>query len=171
MGAKLMKQDVKISIIIPVYNAEKYINKCIESILKQTYSNIEIVIIDDGSKDSSKEIIEEMCKKEKKIKFISRENKGVLKTRNEAIGISTGDYIMFVDADDYIQKDMIQNMIKCNLEKEYDVIRCGLIKVNNEGKIIEKIPVTDKIEREDDLHKDHPHLFSSQPESRGRDSS
>ena len=98
-----------ISIIVPVYNGEKYIEKCIDSILKQDYHNIEIIIVNDGSKDNSKKIIEEMKEKDNRIIFINREEPsgGPSTPRNMALDISKGEYIFFVDQDDYIYNNCI----------------------------------------------------------------
>ena len=102
-----MKPEV--TIVIPVYNSEKYIGRCIESILNQTFQDFELLIINDGSKDNSKEIIKEYKSKyPDKITFINQENKGVSTTRNEAIKIANGKYIMFIDNDDYIDNDYIE---------------------------------------------------------------
>ncbi|MGG7198605.1 glycosyltransferase family 2 protein [Clostridium butyricum] len=95
----------RLSIIIPVYNAEKTIKKCLNSILEQEYRNIEVLIIDDGSIDNSLYISREYEKRDKRIKVITKINSGVSSTRNLGIKISTGDYIIFIDADDYLEKN------------------------------------------------------------------
>ena len=100
----------KISVIVPAYNAEKTIDKCLESLVNQTYKNIEIIVIDDGSKDSTLKKIKQFEKKyPQKIIAITRENKGIGYTRNEGIKYSTGDYIGFVDSDDYVDTEMYEN--------------------------------------------------------------
>jgi len=93
----------KISVIVPIYNGEKYLARCIESIINQIYTNLEIILIDDGSKDDSLGICYLMATKDRRIKVISNENKGVSWTRNIGLDIATGDYISFVDADDYLE--------------------------------------------------------------------
>lgn len=95
---------IKVSVVIPVYNSEKYMEKCLESILNQTLKEIEIIVINDGSKDNSLKKIEKY-EKDNRIKIISRENKGLTKTRNEGINISTGEYIYHLDSDDYLEKN------------------------------------------------------------------
>ena len=103
-----MDYSGKVSVIIPVYNSEKYIEKCINSVLAQTYQNYEIIVINDGSKDNSGKIMEQLQDKyPDKIKYIEQENMGVAKTRNKGIEIATGDYIAFMDNDDYIEKKPI----------------------------------------------------------------
>ena len=102
----------KVSIIIPVYNSEKYISKCLDSVLNQTYKNIEILVINDGSKDNSIDILREYEKKDDRIVVIDKENEGVAKTRNQGIKKATGDYIMFIDNDDFIDEDYVETYLK-----------------------------------------------------------
>lgn len=115
-----MKNDTLISVIVPIYNAEKYLKKCIESIINQDYKNIEIILINDGSVDSSEKICENYAKKDKRIKVIKKKNEGVSKARNIGIEISNGKWITFVDADDWIEKNYISylynNGIRTNSE-------------------------------------------------------
>ena len=127
----------KVTIIIPVYNSEKYIEKCVESIINQTYENIQILIIDDGSKDKSLEVIKTLkYKYPNKIDYYEQENQGVAKTRNKAAEISKGDYIMFVDNDDYLDKDYVKEFVKQIENGDYDYIVGGFRRVNHEGKIL-----------------------------------
>lgn len=95
----------RISIIVPVYNAEKYLDKCIKSILMQTYKEFELIIINDGSTDSSQKIIDKWLNKDRRIKAISQGNKGVSAARNEGLKLASGQWVTFVDADDYIKQD------------------------------------------------------------------
>ena len=92
----------KISVIVPVYNVEKYLDKCVKSIINQTYKNLEIILVDDGSTDYSGKICDEVIKEDKRIKVIHKENGGVSVARNTGIDIATGDYISFVDSDDFV---------------------------------------------------------------------
>lgn len=110
----------KVSLIIPVYNSEKYIEKCLDSVLSQTYKNIEILVINDGSKDNSIDIIKKYAKKDKRIVVIDKENEGVSKTRNLGITKASGEYIMFIDNDDFIDKDYVESYIK--EADNYDII-------------------------------------------------
>ena len=105
----------KISIIVPIYNEEENLRKCIESLINQTYKELEIILINDGSTDKSKEIIESF--KDKRIIAIDKKNTGISDTRNIGIGKSTGDYIMFVDSDDYLELNCIERLIE-TAEKE-----------------------------------------------------
>ncbi|MES9697320.1 glycosyltransferase [Bacillus sp. JJ927] len=96
------------SVIIPVYNAEKYITQCIESLLNQTLRECEFIFINDGSTDNSEKIIEDYKKINDRITLINQENQGVSIARNRGLDVSTGEYVGFVDADDYIEKDMYE---------------------------------------------------------------
>ena len=123
-----------ISILIPVYNAEKYLKLCIESILNQTYGNFEIVVLDDGSNDSSLSICEEFFKRDNRIKVHSQENKGIAETRNILLNLAKGEYIMFVDSDDYIASNTCEKCISVLENDCSDMVIFGynLISVNGE---------------------------------------
>lgn len=101
-----------ISVIVPVYNVEKYLSRCLESIINQTYKNIEVVCIDDGSPDKSINILKEYEKKDKRIKIIRQENKGLSGARNTGIENSKGEYVFFIDSDDYLPKNAIKSLHK-----------------------------------------------------------
>lgn len=126
----------KISIIIPAYNAEKYIEETIKSLLNQTYSSIEIIIIDDGSKDNTKKIIYDYQKKNPQIiKCYSQKNSGQSATRNRALQYITGKYIAFIDADDVLKKDCLERLHKSITKNNSDIAICGYEKFydsNNE---------------------------------------
>lgn len=105
----------KVFIIVPIYNVEKFIRKTIESLINQTYNNIEIILVDDGSPDDSPRICDDYSKKDTRIKVIHKENGGVSSARNSGMKASCGDYIMFVDGDDYVEPDYVDyfiNLIK-----------------------------------------------------------
>lgn len=126
-----------ISIIVPVYNVEKYLNKCIESIIKQTYKNIEIILIDDGSTDNCGKICDEYKKIDNRIKVIHKENEGVSSARNIGIQNSNGNYIGFVDSDDYIEKDMYEKLVnEMKLDKDLSIAICGVNDISEEGIIL-----------------------------------
>ena len=118
-----------ISIIIPVYKVEEYLEKCIESVLKQTYTNLQIILVDDGSPDNCGKICDEYAKKDPRIEVIHKVNGGLSDARNVGIAKAKGKYIGFVDSDDYIKEDMYEILI--NLIKEYDadVSICNLYDV------------------------------------------
>lgn len=130
-------EKAKVSIVIPVYNAEKYIEKCLKSVINQTLKKIEIIIINDGSKDKSEEIIREIAKKDSRIKFITRENKGVGPTRNEGIELANGEYIIFIDSDDVIEPNMCEIMYNKAKKNDVDIVICNSNIIKN-GKILRK---------------------------------
>lgn len=127
-----------ISVIIPVYNVEKYINRCMETVVKQTYKNLEIILVDDGATDRTPVLCEDWAKKDSRIKVIHEENGGQSKARNVGLENATGDYIAFVDSDDWIELDMfdyLMNLIKSN---SVDVAFCDFMRKKKKGKISNK---------------------------------
>lgn len=126
----------KVSVIIPVYNVEKYINRCIESVIKQTYTNLEILLIDDGSKDSSSTLCDFWEDKDNRIRVIHKTNGGLSSARNKGLDYATGEYICFVDSDDYISKKMIEIMHRAAIEEDVQVVTCGRIRVKKEEQIL-----------------------------------
>ncbi len=114
-----------ISIVIPVYNSQPYLPHCLDSIINQTYQNIEIVVVNDGSTDDSLNILEEYQKKDKRIKIINIKNCGVSHARNIGIKNSTGEYISFVDSDDTIEINAIEILYKDIIESEADLVQCN----------------------------------------------
>lgn len=125
-----------ISIIIPIYNCEKYLDECIKSIIAQTYFKIEIILVDDGSTDSSLEICRKYCKKDNRIKIISQKNGGVADARNTGLKHASGKYVLFVDADDYVVKDFVYKMYNTCLEDKADIVICGIYKVGKGKKLL-----------------------------------
>lgn len=117
----------KVSIIIPVYNSEKTLEKCIDSVRDQTYKNIEILIINDGSQDNSLSIMNKYKNKDKRIIIINQENKGLSGARNTGIKNATGDYITFIDSDDYINETMIEECMNIFIKYNCDAIRNNYI--------------------------------------------
>lgn len=128
---KSNKEDL-VSIIIPIYNVEKYLHKCIDSVLNQTYKNLEIILVDDGSLDNCPKICDEYAKKDSRIKVIHKKNGGISDTRNNGIEASTGKYISFVDGDDYIDEHMIEELCKNIKETNADISVCSYYKVYNQ---------------------------------------
>ena len=127
-----MKNNIKFSIIIPVYNCEQFIKKCIESILKQTYENYEIIIIDDGSTDNSLQILQQEFTNNNKISIFHKENTGVSDTRNFGLTKTTGNWITFIDADDWIEKDTLKKVIDViENNPETEVIMTNIYYDNN----------------------------------------
>ena len=111
---KVTEEKPLVSVIVPVYNVENYLEECLNSIMGQTYSNLEILLIDDGSKDRSGEICDQYAKKDNRIKVYHKSNSGVSKTRNYGLDHCTGEWVAFVDSDDYIEKNYIESHLACN---------------------------------------------------------
>ena len=115
----------KISVIVPVYNAEKYLSRCIDSILNQTYKNFELILINDGSKDNSIEILRKYENIDDRIKVIDNSNNGVSKTRNIGVRLAEGEYIQFIDSDDFIDKNMFEYAINVMEQENADLVMTG----------------------------------------------
>lgn len=116
--------DIKVSVIIPVYNCEKYIGECIESLVSQTLKECEFIFVNDGSSDKSKEIIEGYAKNDSRIKIINQKNGGVSVARNTGLKSAVGEYIGFVDGDDYIECDYYEKLYDVAIENDCDVVMC-----------------------------------------------
>ena len=112
-----------VSIIIPVYNAEKQIGTCLDSIIQQTYKNLQIILIDDGSTDNSFSMIQEYVKDDSRIVCIQQENQGSVSARKRGLDIAVGDYIEFVDADDYIENDTVSELVRIMQDEKVDSAR------------------------------------------------
>lgn len=118
-----------ISVIIPIYNKEKYLSDCLESILCQTYKNLEIILINDGSQDNSKTICEKYASIDGRIKLISTENRGAARARNTGIDMASGKYISFIDADDYVARTYYQTMYNLALKYNAQIVQCDFVEV------------------------------------------
>ena len=115
-------EDYKVSVIIPVYKVEKYLDRCMESVVRQTYKNLEIILVDDGSPDNCPQMCDEWAKKDNRIKIIHKKNSGQADARNQGMKISTGEYICFVDSDDYIDRTEIEKCINNAVRNSSDVV-------------------------------------------------
>jgi len=118
-------QNPLISIIIPIYKVEDYIRCCIDSILSQTYKNLEIILVDDGSPDNCGSVCEEYSLKDKRIKVIYKKNGGLSSARNAGLDIASGEYIGFVDSDDWIENDMYESLYNAIIFHKADISVCG----------------------------------------------
>lgn len=124
----------KISIVIPIYNSEKYLEECIESIIKQTYKNLEIILVNDGSTDNSAKICVDFSKKDSRIVFLNKENSGVSDTRNCGIIKASGKYLMFVDSDDILNNNYIEETYKYIIDKNLDLCKTGMTVLTKSAK-------------------------------------
>lgn len=129
------KKNVLISVIVPVYNVEKYLHCCLDSILAQTYKNWECILVDDGSTDASGKICDEYKKKDSRIKVFHKENSGISATREFAIQHACGMYIQFVDSDDWIDSNMLERMYQESIKKNSDIIGCNFIEEYEESQV------------------------------------
>ena len=129
------EKQVMISVIIPVYNAEKYLHKCIDSVLSQTFSDFELLLINDGSKDRSAKICDEFAERDKRVKVIHKENGGVSTARNAGLDIATGKYICFIDSDDWVEKSYLKSFFLVDKNPETALVLQGFIKEQSNGEI------------------------------------
>lgn len=129
--------EEKVSVIIPVYNCRAWIERCLGSVLEQTYQNIEILVVDDGSDDGSAEVIEDFVRRDRRILYFFQANQGVASARNRGLLNSTGSVVTFVDADDYIEKDMYERMLSVMKEQDADIVECSCRRVRPDGKILQ----------------------------------
>lgn len=130
---RLKNMNKKITVIIPVYNTENYVERCIRSIINQTYSNLEIICINDGSSDNSLEVLQNLKKEDDRILIISQSNKGVGAARNVGIDNSTGDYISFVDSDDVIDENYFAELLYRAVRYNLDLIGSNICAISNNG--------------------------------------
>ena len=125
-----------ISVIIPIYKAEKYLEKCIRCVLKQTYQNLEVILVDDGSPDGSGVICDRLATEDSRIKVIHKENGGAATARNAGLDVMTGEYIAFVDADDYMEQTYIEKLYEIILKNQADVAICGFYTIDEAGNAV-----------------------------------
>ena len=134
-----MNGKALISVIVPIYNVEKYLAKCIDSIIEQSYDNLEIILVDDGSPDRCPQICDTYAKKDSRIRVVHRKNGGLSAARNNGIDIASGDYIMFVDSDDYINPLMVEILYNNLKEKNADMSICNVETFTEEYEAVHNI--------------------------------
>ena len=131
----------KVSVVVAVYNAEKYFRQCIDSILSQTFTDFELVLVDDRSPDNCPQMCDEYAKQDERIKVIHHEtNKGSVVTYKDGVEYSSGDYIQFVDSDDWVEKDMIERMYGRVISEGSDIVYCDVIRFTDDGKLVPDSP-------------------------------
>lgn len=131
-----MKKDISFSIIVPVYNVYDYLDRCLSSIKNQTYLNMEVIIVNDGSRDNSQEIIDKYVEMDKRFKSYIKENGGLSDARNYGVKYAKGEYLIFVDSDDYIDKDLLMRLSLVLKKKKYEVVRYMAKTVKDDGTVI-----------------------------------
>ena len=136
-------ENNKVSIIVPIFNSEKWMKKCIDSIIEQSYKLIEIILVDDGSVDKSPEICDEYASKDERVHVIHKKNEGVSIARNTGIDIATGKYVKFVDSDDWIEKDCCEKLVNIMEKEKVDLVICGL-NIFQDGKLLRNPHLDDK---------------------------
>ncbi len=177
----MAKENYKISVVIPVYNVEKYLRECVDSVLGQTYKNIEVILVDDGATDSCPQICDDYANQDNRIKVVHKENGGLSDARNFGIDASTGDYIMFIDSDDYWDSNTAVEHIVDIIDKEHKDVVLFFFKYFYEdeqgGRIVEynknfkniKINGKSKAEQMSDIIKNHVYLSASWTKAIKRD--
>lgn len=126
--------DELVSIIVPIYNVEKYLDKCLKSIQMQTYENIQVILINDGSPDNSQSICEEYCKKDNRFILVNKSNRGVSSARNNGLEKAKGTYITFVDSDDFIEPNYVQVLLENLIKNNADLSVCSFYENQSDGK-------------------------------------
>ena len=134
-----MKEEKKISIIIPIYNVEKYLPACVESILQQTYKNLEVILVDDGSPDRCPVICDELAQKDDRIRVIHQKNKGLSGARNTGIDNAQGDYLIFVDSGDTVEQTLVEELYTYAEKWNCAIVACGRNYIFEDGQIVCKI--------------------------------
>ncbi len=125
-----------ISVIIPIYKVEKYLPKCVESVLAQTYKNIEIILVDDGSPDNCPQICDDYAKKYSNVKVIHKQNGGLSSARNSGIEAAKGEFLVFIDSDDYVANDMLEKLYFALVNNDADLSMCNVVRVDTDGNIV-----------------------------------
>ena len=135
-----------ISIIVPIYNVEKWIDRCLSSIQKQSYEDFEVLLVDDGSSDNSDDICKNYTVRDKRFKYFKKINGGLSDARNYGIDRAEGKYLIFIDGDDYVEKNYVEKLYRTITKYATDVAICGFSNVNADGILIDKntLPMTDE---------------------------
>ncbi len=130
-----------VSVIIPVYNVEKYLSVCLDSVITQDYANLEVILVDDGSPDNCGEICDGYAAKDSRIKVVHKQNGGLSSARNSALDIMKGDWVMFVDSDDEIKPNMISTMLKYAIDNSCEIVRCNCMTKRLNREEVRALPV------------------------------
>ncbi len=128
-----MAKDL-ISVIVPVYKVEKYLNRCVDSILNQTHKNLEVILVDDGSPDNCPSMCDEYAKVDKRVRVVHKANAGVSSARNTGLDVAKGDFVAFVDSDDWIEPTMYKELLSKQQQENYDMVFCKFVHAYDNGK-------------------------------------
>lgn len=139
-------KDFLVTVVLPIYNVEKYLDRCMESVTNQTYKNLEIIMVDDGATDSCPQKCDEWARKDERVKVIHKKNAGLGMARNTGIENATGDYIVFFDSDDYIELNTIERTVKSAKEYKSDIVTFGFSFVGNNGSVKKSVIPTGEFE-------------------------
>lgn len=162
------KEKVKFSVVLPIYNVEKYLNRCIDSVVNQTYRNLEIILVDDGSPDGCPAMCDYWAEVDNRIKVVHKKNAGLGEARNSGLDIATGDYIGFFDSDDYIDKKLFEEVYNIVTSKNPDLIEFGHYDVNKDGIVVKTfVPQIEStvFEGEEVMSKFLPDLICTNPKT------
>lgn len=126
-----------ISVIVPIYNVEKYLARCVDSIVNQTYKNLEIILVDDGSPDRCPQMCDDYAEKDSRIKVVHKKNGGLSDARNEGMAVATGEYISFIDSDDYVSDDFFECLLDVMNKENSDIAECSVVKFYEDNRFDE----------------------------------
>ena len=132
-----MENKEKVSVVLPIYNVENYLEKCVQSVRNQTYKNLEIILVDDGATDGCGQICDRLATEDERIKVVHKENGGLASARNAGYQVATGEYIMYFDSDDTVESDIIEKCVNAINTEKSDVVIFGYNKTSEDGKILE----------------------------------
>lgn len=150
---------IKISVIVPVYNVEEYLEKCLDSLVNQTLKDIEIIVVNDGTKDNSQDIIDKYVKKYKNIKCYKKENGGLSSARNYGLKYAKGEYIAFVDSDDYVEKNMYEDMYNKAKEDNFDVVACDLKYIYDDEEVLAYSNLKKDLTTKEEIKKSYIYIY------------
>lgn len=131
-----------VSVIVPIYKVEEYLDRCVESIVNQTYKNLEIILVDDGSPDNCPQMCDSWAEKDSRIKVVHKKNGGLSDARNAGIPFATGEIISFIDSDDWIALNMFETMLNQMLDDNSDIVSCGVKWIKEDGTVIRDVTVS-----------------------------
>ena len=139
MNNTIKEKTIMVSVIVPIYNVEEYLEECLESIRNQTYTNIEVILVNDGSTDGSIEICERFCQQDNRFKLVTQENQGLSAARNRGVKESIGEYIMFVDSDDVVKENIVE-VLFFYMNSDVDIVECQITRCKD--KLVENKPTS-----------------------------